>query len=188
MATTTDLTVAIFIIGPLSEQIFILLYLWNNQFGLLLLKTISMTTSDTFHDIFLTFSFVFSFWNPVLMEKEKVLLMGLQGWWKDWESYTSNNWISCQHFRRLYKIKRINSTGREHCLHTRCSARCWAVFLSHMLFMCCPTYCFALVMGAHMLDRWKKNHFYFPLDSYFGHLKACYCFYWGSYYILGNVM
>lgn len=42
--------------------------------------------------------------------------------------------------------------------------------------------------GSSYVRQVKKNHFYFLLDSYFGHLKACYCFYWGSCDILGNVM
>lgn len=191
LSTIPVLKVGILIIGPLSEQtfIFLLLYLWNKQLSLLLLKTMSTAVSDTFRDIFLTFSFVFSYWNPVLMEKEKVLLMDWQDLWKDWESCTSNNWISCQHFRRPYKIKRINSTGKEHCLHMRCSAQCWAVFLNLMLFMCCPTYCFVLGMGAHMLDRWDKKIIFISYQiailAVFRHVTV---FHWGSHDILGNVL
>ena len=56
--------------------------------------------------------FRFSSLSPLCTARGRVQHMDWQDWWRVWEFYILNNWISCPLYRKLYKIKRITDTGR----------------------------------------------------------------------------
>ena len=104
--------------------------------------------------------FHFSSLSPLCTVRGRVQHMDWQDWWRVWEFYILNNWISCPLYRKLYKTKRTTDTGR---------VRQTIVTLANVLHCLAFLKVFAIIMFLVSWCRCRKE------STYCSRISNCSC-------------